>query len=84
MEYSMTCYHVASPGDNSNKTSNDEDGIGINGSPPFSSISVTCPSPADEVETRECILKNPHKSMKDFEDTISVLGDVAFASGNRQ
>ncbi|PVH75337.1 hypothetical protein DL98DRAFT_658144 [Cadophora sp. DSE1049] len=85
MEYAMTCYHVASPGDTDNKDADDEYGIGLTGTLPLSPITMVCPSPVDEAETRKFILERPaRESMEQFEDSISIIGNVEYGSGNRR
>ena len=85
MEYAMTCHHVVSTGDVDNKDANDEHGIGLNGTVPLPHIKVVCPSPVDEAETRKFILQRPaRQSMEQFEEKISVVGNVEYGSGNRR
>ena len=60
MEFAMTCNHVASPSDMNNKDSSDKYGIGLSsGTPVLSPITMLCPSPVDETETRSVFLERP-------------------------
>lgn len=70
MEFAVTCYHVTNPSDMNNKASTDKYDIGLaSGTPVLSAITMLCPSPVDEAETRSVILeRHGRESLEEVEE----------------